>query len=89
MRARKAEVKAEVRVRKLQLIDQDEAVRSAGEGAKETHREQGEQEKLGLEEGERLGLGLGLGFGLCWVLEPHSQGRHPQEFDTVREEGSG
>ena len=32
-------------VMKLQIIDQDEAARSAGEGAKEAERE---QEKLGL-----------------------------------------
>ena len=49
------DVQTRDRVRKLYLIDQDEATRSAGEGGREKQR--AERDKLGLrsEEGGRLG----------------------------------
>ena len=51
-----------LRVKTLQLIDQDKAARSSGEGAKETERE---QEKLGLRGGRKAGP-LRRGGSMYW-----------------------
>ena len=58
-------IRVSIRVRKLQLVDQDEAARSAAVGGREKQREG--KRSWASKEGETLAAGLGLGKGFDWL----------------------